>query len=1107
MITSQEINAMISMQQQQAGYMGGVPMAVPMAGASQYPPQFSYGPRPFTATQLGQAAAGGLLNSVGPGAGGLSGMAFGITGTAGLGAMGAGFLGFNRAQAALGAVESNAFLGGMSRLNPISSMMMGSMAGVAEAGGISSLLTGAGIRAGVAGAFGTAGLLHPISIGAMVAAAPLMTMHRGAQQYGQTAAMLGAYNQFANPYATNGRGFSDTQMSSIVSGMRAFQANDPFLSMRDMQQSMARFNEMGMNQGERDAEEVMKKFTAMTKTMKSMSKMMGTTLDEASRVFSQMRGVGFYSGADVMQNTLLAGTMRGEGISGNTMLGAQAAGGGMTRGFGLGTTPGAKAVGGVMAMLTGGRGTGALTNEEMMNITGAATPDQAIAQLSTTMAGSLTGFYTQTGVGQAMLAALGATNSHGEFTGGLDAGAIEDLRSGRIDINNLVSKGRGKVSTRNAALSFKTRGQDVAGALLSEGDPTAAIGAIMQSVAGDKFQDMDPENLVTLLTERIQGLGRKEAEAMTKLYREGEKIRRESQRQIRSEMQSEIFTTDLRERHSFEGRKRRILGSISDAFSPLEQAGQDFTVGMGYGLQRASDAFFGITRMGASEELHQEQYAQLLRGEGEADVSGVAKTGFTDLALTKKGVRGRLSASDISGPSSEAEIYVYESAKRALAGGAIGKAMSIEGKSAKEALSSARITGVDSLFRGDYSDFGTALSEGYSTSFGLRTDVSAERVRELTAKAAAEQGATEVVKAVASSGSGPTSLKEIRAAQEAVLGENSHLVATMGVLGGMAGIVGAGLGTGGAGFLAAPGTYAAGAIGGAALGAGAEAFMGRSGQALDALVQLGGMDVASRLAAAGVGNDKFLAAVYKAKESGRSLEELLPGVNLKGLSPAKAEAYAKWAEEHGQQDLTSEQLGRITKYQKSGQKVMDLSNLAYMAAASAETATGGYAGFAATGQEELLALKSAAETGDLSALQGAEQDLLKALKTGGVQEGDITPEKYGALSQTLRTTIAHQRQIEQGSDESIREMLKGMGFSEEDITAGLSDKEALKRNLADIDIRKGAELSGGGVFSSTTGEEAIKYYEALGRINDQILRIQQNNEKLEAKLEALTPTN
>ena len=91
MITSQEINAMISMQQQQAGYMGGVPMSAPMSGASQYPPQFSYAPQRMSASHLGQAAAGGLMNSVGPGAGGLSSMAFGITGAAGIGAWALGF--------------------------------------------------------------------------------------------------------------------------------------------------------------------------------------------------------------------------------------------------------------------------------------------------------------------------------------------------------------------------------------------------------------------------------------------------------------------------------------------------------------------------------------------------------------------------------------------------------------------------------------------------------------------------------------------------------------------------------------------------------------------------------------------------------------------------------------------------------------------------------------------------------------------------------------------------------------------------------------------------------------------------------------------------------
>ena len=620
MITSQEINAMIAMQGQGVGY-SGMPVAGPVPGASQYPPQFSYAAPVMTGGAIGQAAAGGLMNSFGPAAGGLSSAAMNVSMAAGIGGWAAGKLGYGGASSALGAIGSSRVLGALSNLNPMNAAFTGAFAAgetAVAAGGFGSLLTGAGLRSIASGAVG--GVLGSPAALIGLAAAPLaMGMHRGAQQYSQTAGMLGAYNQFANPFAATGRGFSDTQMSGMVSQMRAFQAESPFISMRDMQQSMARFNEMGMNQGERDAQEFSKKFTQMAKTVTAMSKAMGTTMDEASKVFAQMRSVGFYTGADVAGNTLRTMTLRGEGISGATTLAAQAAGGGITRAGGLGTTPGAKAVGGVMSMFTGARGVGALSNEEMMNITGAATPEQAIAQLSTSVTGSLTNFYTGTGVGQAMLAALGATDKSGAFTGGLDAEMVEKLRSGQLNINNLVGAGRSKVSTRNAALSFKTKGQDVAGALLSQGDPTAAIGAIMQSVAGDKFQDMDPENLITLLTERIQGLSRKEAEAMTKLYREGEKIRRESQQQMRAEMQAEIFMTDVKERHSFEGFKRRFMGGISDSFAPLNEFGQQVSVGLGGLVQRTEDNIFGVTRVGSTSDLRRRSLQALIN----PDVGGV----------------------------------------------------------------------------------------------------------------------------------------------------------------------------------------------------------------------------------------------------------------------------------------------------------------------------------------------------------------------------------------------------------------------------------------------------------------------------------------------------
>jgi hypothetical protein len=149
----------------------------------------------------------------------------------------------------------------------------------------------------------------------------------------------------------------------------------------------------------------------------------------------------------------------------------------------------------------------------------------------------------------------------------------------------------------------------------------------------------------------------------------------------------------------------------------------------------------------------------------------------------------------------------------------------------------------------------------------------------------------------------------------------------------------------------------------------------------------------------------------------------------------------------------------------------------------------------------------AAEGGGTEDVRSASDALFKVLADAGIQSGDVTEEKYGALAKTLQTAMAHRNIIDTGSDKDIREMLvKGMGFSEKEVAdLDISNREDLASRVAALDIRRGGESSGG-AFTDSTQEQATKYYaEMFAKVNDQILRIQSNNDKLEAKIEALQP--
>jgi hypothetical protein len=270
---------------------------------------------------------------------------------------------------------------------------------------------------------------------------------------------------------------------------------------------------------------------------------------------------------------------------------------------------------------------------------------------------------------------------------------------------------------------------------------------------------------------------------------------------------------------------------------------------------------------------------------------------------------------------------------------------------------------------------------------------------------------------------------------------------------------------------------------------------GNDAGAYDQLQQVGGMDIVARLASGGVGNEKFMQAMDEARQSGKSLEEVLPGVDLKGVSSSKAEEYYQWAKKTGNAGLSVDKLRQLTKNQGAAQQIMDFSNLAAMSAASAENVD--------IGQKELLGLKMAAEGGGTEDVRGASDKLFAALKAGGVKS---VGEEYGALQGTLNTALAHRNIIETGSEEDIRRMLvQGMGFSEKEVeNLDLSDREDLQSRVSALDIRKGGE-SEGGAFTSGTQAAATKFYaETFSKVNNEILRIQANNAQMESQIAALT---
>jgi len=603
----------------------------PAPGVSAYPPQWTYAPAPMSqyGASYAQAGAMGLMGGIPAGIGAVS-MGAGLAQMGGQAVgWGAKQLGMTALAGQAAGVAGSKLLLGASLLDPTTAAFMGSTTAMGAAGGFGTALGSVGgfARVGAAGVMGgAAAMLNPITLGAMAVTQGLGSMYDGAKHQARFNSMMAANNGFASGTGIGGRGFSYGQMSGMMHMAHQIDKDDPFASMKDITGVMGRFNEFGMNQGVRDAEQISKKMKDMVTAVRSMAKTLGTTLEEASGVFGAMRGAGFYTGADILGNTRRMGVAKANGLSNQGFMEMQYGGANTTRGRGMGGQAGATAATNVYEELTAAQRMKVLSAEEMMDATGTGNAADAAKQMGLNVTGGLTSFYNDTGVGQAMLAAIGQMKD-GKFTGGIDNDLVARLQSGEIDINNLVAQGQKRLGSRDAKLSFVTKNPDIAAGLMKSEGAGGATALMMKSIAGDKFGDMDPENLVQLMSERLIGLDRKTAESMVKLMKESQKIRGEVQGDLQREFQQRAYEIDMRENRSLEGvLSKAKQQAYNMTLAHAEEAGAAVYTSLGQTSERIGNTVFGRTRVGSDEKTRNEAIINLAQGRSTGSVD--ATTGL-----------------------------------------------------------------------------------------------------------------------------------------------------------------------------------------------------------------------------------------------------------------------------------------------------------------------------------------------------------------------------------------------------------------------------------------------------------------------------------------------
>lgn len=351
---------------------------------------------------------------------------------------------------------------------------------------------------GAAGAMGRGGLGAMMG-GGMAAALPMMPLAigaqmtigagiRGGQQQNQIASALGGYN-FMNSQSRTGQGFTRQDAQQVGDSIRQLSHIPEMMSsVEELTKLMPKLKASGVMSGVRSAQEFQNRFKEAVGTIRDMSKVLGSTMEEAEQFFAHSRSVGFTGRSGQLRNTLNAQLTSGmTGMSTQQVMSLQQAGAGMATQVGAGRAMGATAVTNMAQTLGKAQQEGRLREGALEDMTGLQGGD-AIQAASQRMTEAMYNFSQRSPVGKLMMAGLAKFDKSGRATG-LDDDLVRQFQSGALGIDDL--KRRAGNLTNNQKISFTQRQAGTLAMDLAGKVGIGGVGSIFQNLVGGKGTDAD----------------------------------------------------------------------------------------------------------------------------------------------------------------------------------------------------------------------------------------------------------------------------------------------------------------------------------------------------------------------------------------------------------------------------------------------------------------------------------------------------------------------------------------------------------------------------------------------------------------------------------------
>lgn len=335
---------------------------------------------------------------------------------------------------------------------------------------------GAGLMGGLAGA------AAPL---ALAGGAAMMGHHfmQGGQQQQMVGQQLQQFQQF-NPNSRTGQGFSRDDAQAIGSSMRSMaHLPEMMTSMEELTKLLPKLKQSGMMQGVRDATEFAQRFKESVKTIRDVSKVLGTTMEDATSFFAHSRSVGFLGKQAGLQNAMNVQYTAGvTGMTNGQVVDMQQSGASMSRSMGSKGSLGATAVTNMAQALGRGQQSGAIKEGALEDMTGL-TGDEAKGAAALRFSSAIAGIARSTAAGRLSVAGMTKFDESGKAIG-IDEDLVARYREGSLSKAELSKR----VSSRTRAqkISFIRReadlGMDFAGKVGPQG-----MAQFLENVAGARI--------------------------------------------------------------------------------------------------------------------------------------------------------------------------------------------------------------------------------------------------------------------------------------------------------------------------------------------------------------------------------------------------------------------------------------------------------------------------------------------------------------------------------------------------------------------------------------------------------------------------------------------